>query len=89
MLGSKRSEYKGIQVMSKGKDQHIVRHPDGWAVKAEGAVRATQVFRTQQQAIERGREIAVNQQSEMFIHDREGKIRGRNSYGNDSCPPKG
>jgi len=66
--------------MSKGKNQHIVPHPDGWAVKSEGASKATQVFSTQQEAINRGRDIAKNQQSELFIHDREGEIRERNSY---------
>ena len=75
--------------MSKGKDQHIVPHSEGWAVKSEGASKATQVFRTQQEAIEKGREIAINQQSELFIHNREGQIRERNSYGNDSHPPQG
>lgn len=75
--------------MSKSKDQHIVPHPEGWAVKAEGANKATQVFRTQQEAIERGRDIAINQQSELLIHNREGQIRERNSYGNDPHPPKG
>lgn len=71
------------------KNQHIVPHPEGWAVKSEGSNKATNVFETQQEAIERGREIAINQQSELLIHNREGKIRERNSYGNDPYPPKG
>lgn len=75
--------------MSQGKDQHIVPHPDGWAVLGEGASKATQVFSTQQEAINRGRDIAKNQQSELFIHNRQGEIRERNSYGNDPYPPKG
>ena len=75
--------------MSKGKDQHVVPHPEGWAVQSEGASKPTRVFPTQQEAIERGRGIAINQQSELFIHNREGQIRERNSYGNDPHPPKG
>lgn len=75
--------------MSKGKDQHIVPHSEGWAVQPEGASKPTQVFTTQQEAIARGREIAINQQSELLIHNREGQIRERNSYGNDPHPPKG
>ncbi len=75
--------------MPKGKDQHVVPHSDGWAVKAENASKATQVFGTQKEAIARGREIAINQQSELLIHNREGQIRERNSYGNDPHPPKG
>jgi uncharacterized protein YdaT len=75
--------------MSEGKNQHIVQHENGWAVKSEGANKATQVFPTQQEAIERGREIAINQKSELLIHNREGQVRERNSYGNDPHPPKG
>ncbi|MDP1898635.1 MAG: DUF2188 domain-containing protein [Sulfurimicrobium sp.] len=44
---------------------------------------------TQQEAINRARGIAVNQQSELFIQGRDGQIRERNSYGNDPYPPKG
>ncbi|MHC5855185.1 DUF2188 domain-containing protein [Nostoc sp.] len=75
--------------MSKGKDQHIVPHSEGWAVKSEGASKATKVFDTQQKAIDKGREIAINQQSELLIHNRENKIRERNSYGNDPHSSKG
>ena len=35
------------------------------------------------------REIAINQKSEVFIHGENGRIRERNSYGNDPFPPKG
>ena len=37
------------------------------AVKSAGSPRATKVFDTQREAIERGREIARNQQSELLI----------------------
>lgn len=72
-----------------GKNQHIVKHSDGWAVKGEGNKKATAVTRTQEQAIERGREIAKNQEAELLIHGRNGQIRNKDSYGNDSYPPKG
>ena len=75
--------------MAKKKNQHIVPHAEGWAVKSEGSSRASRVFETQQEAIARGREIAINQQSELFIHNRQGQIRERNTYGNDPHPPKG
>jgi uncharacterized protein YdaT len=75
--------------MSEGKNQHVVPHSEGWAVKAEGAVKATKVVSTQKEAIEVARQIAQNQQSELFIHNQEGQIRDRNSYGNDPHPPKG
>ncbi len=72
--------------MSKGKNQHVVKHPDGWAVKGAGNSKATKVTNTQQEAIDRAEEIARNQQSETKIHGRDGKIRAGNSYGNDTHP---
>lgn len=72
-----------------GKNQHVVPHEDGWAVRGEGNSRVTSVHDTQADAIERGREIAQNQESELLIHGRNGRIRERDSYGNDPFPPKG
>ncbi|AWH84106.1 hypothetical protein HYN59_02820 [Flavobacterium album] len=72
-----------------GKNQHITRHPEGgWQVKGEGNTKATVVTNTQQEAIDAGREIAKNQQSELLIHGKDGQIRARDSYGNDPYPPK-
>lgn len=74
--------------MSRGKNQHVVPHTNGWAVKSEGASRATEVFSTQQEAIARAREIAQNQRSELLIHGKDGQIRARDSHGNDPYPPR-
>lgn len=74
--------------MSKGKNQHVVKHPDGWAVKGAGNSKATKVTRTQQQAIDVAEQIAKNQQSDTKVHGIDGKIRAGNSYGNDPHPPK-
>ncbi|WHI44617.1 DUF2188 domain-containing protein [Microbulbifer sp. VAAF005] len=71
------------------KNQHVVPHKDGWAVKGAGNNRATSVHDTQQQAINAGRDIAQNQQSELVIHRRDGRIRDKDSHGNDPYPPKG
>ncbi len=75
--------------MSKGKNQHVVKRDDGWAVRGENNTRDTVIKPTQQEAFEAAREIARNQSSEVLIHGRDGKIRERNSYGNDPHPPKG
>lgn len=69
------------------KKQHVVPHRDGWAVKSEGASKASSVESTQAKAIARAGEIAKAQRSELFIHGRNGQIRERESYGNDPCPP--
>lgn len=71
------------------RNQHIVPHRDGWAVKGEGAERAPSVHRTQQAAIERGRELARQSKIEVFVHGRDGRIRERDSHGRDPFPPRG
>ena len=50
------------------KNQHVVPHQDGWAIKGAGNEKATKVVSTQEKAIDIAREIAKNQQTEMFIH---------------------
>lgn len=75
--------------MSKGKNQHVVKHPKGWAVKGANNSKATKVTNTLKEAIGKARGIAKNQESELLIHGRNGRIREKDSYGNDSYPPKG
>lgn len=74
--------------MSK-KNQHVVPHERGWAVKSEGASRAASVHNRQSDAIAAGRQSAINQGSELLVHGSNGQIRSRNSYGDDPFPPKG
>lgn len=70
------------------KNQHVVPNENGWGIRGEGNTRLTGIFPTQAKAVEAARDIAQNQKSELFIHGRNGQIRERNSYGNDSCPPR-
>ena len=72
-----------------GRNQHVVRHPAGWAVKPAGGQRPSSVHRTQQEAIDCAREIAQNQRTELIVHGQDGRIRERTSYGNDPFPPPG
>lgn len=71
-----------------GKDQHVVRHERGWAIKGAGNENATAVFGTQAEAIDAGRQIAVNQHSELVVHGRDGRIRSKDSFGADPVPPR-
>jgi hypothetical protein len=66
-----------------GRNQHVVQREDGWSVRGEGAERDTSHHRTQAEAIDGGREIARNQRSELLVHDRQGELRARDSYGGD------
>lgn len=70
------------------KNVHVVKHDDGWAVKKEGNERASSVHPTQQQAIDVGRDAAKAERSELVIHGRDGKIRDKDSFGNDPFPPR-
>ena len=72
-----------------GKNQHVVRHNDKWAVEGEGNSKVTKVTETQVEAIKIAREIARNQESELLIHGKDGQIRQRDSYGNDPESSKG
>lgn len=72
-----------------GKNQHVTPKDGMWQVKSAGNSHATSIHQTQQQAIKAAQSIAKNQKSELFIHNREGQIRERNSYGNDPYPPRG
>lgn len=65
------------------RNQHVVPLPEGWAVRGESNTRDTSHHDTQAAAIDAAR----NQRSEVVIHDRQGRIRDRDSYGNDPNPP--
>jgi hypothetical protein len=71
-----------------GKNQHVVKRDDGWAVRGARNSRDTGVYRTQGKAINQAVKIAKVQGSEVVIHGRDGKIRDKDSYGNDPCPPR-
>ena len=72
------------------KNQHVTPHSNGgWQVKGANNKRATAVVNTQKEAIEIAIQIAKNQKSEVLIHGENGRIREKNSYGNDPFPPKG
>ena len=70
------------------KDQHVVPSSGGWAVRRTGAERATKIFETQQQAVTLARTLAKKENSELYIHGKDGTIRARDSYSNDPHPPK-
>lgn len=74
-----------------GKNVHIVKSKDGdeWSVKTEKSSKAYRNFQTQGEAISAGKELAKTNKSELLIHNKEGRIREKNTYGKDKYPPKG
>lgn len=71
------------------KQVHVTKRDNGWAVKTAGSEKAVKITSTQKEAIELGKSIAKNQQSELIIHGTDGKFREKNSYGNDPQSTKG
>ena len=73
----------------RGKGQHVVPRDGKWGVRKSGSDKVTKKFDTQREAIGEARRIARNQSTEVYIHGRDGRIRSRDSYGEDPYPPKG
>jgi uncharacterized protein YdaT len=72
-------------------DRYVVRHGDEWAVVKPGAERASGVFDTQSDAIERAKEIVSNLGGgEVRIQGRDGHFRDSDTVapGNDPFPPR-
>lgn len=56
---------------------------DGWKVKNTENTRASGIYDTKAEAVKAAIEIAKNQELELTIQNRDGKISEKNSYGND------
>ena len=66
-------------------------HPDGWSVNKPGSRRASDVKPTQDEAIDRARDILQRDGGgELTIKDRQGRIRDSDTVapGRDPNPPK-
>jgi len=73
------------------KSTHVVPNKDkgGWDIKQSGSERSSGHFEKKQDATDRAREISKNQKTELVVHNKEGKISGKDSHGNDPYPPEG
>lgn len=77
--------------MSSKNNRYVVKHRDGWAVKAPGSQRASAVTPTQAAASARGRAIVGNAGGgELVTQGRNGKWRDSDTVppGHDPCPPR-
>lgn len=76
------------------KNQHVVPYTKNngekfWAVKSSGSQRVGSVHKTQSKAKQVAVLRAKSEKSEVLIHNSNGRIRERNSYGQDKFPPRG
>lgn len=51
--------------MSRNEHHIVHRNEGGWAVKRNGAKRASGIYNTKQDAINAGRQISINQNTEL------------------------
>jgi hypothetical protein len=73
-----------------GRHVFVGPHPGGgWQAKKAGNDRASALAPTQRQMIERGRELAKAERSELVIQGRNGQIRAKDSEGHDPRNRKG
>jgi Uncharacterized protein conserved in bacteria (DUF2188) len=62
-------------------DVHVVPNGNLWACEIDGNIRST--HETQEGAIKEGRGLAEEQNAELVIHGQDGRIREKDSHGND------
>ena len=75
--------------MSDKSNIHVVPHNDQWAYRREGSERVSKIVDTQKQAADLGRGVSRREGGELFIHRPDGRIRDRDSHGNDPRRSKG
>jgi hypothetical protein len=73
--------------MTERRGAQLTPHYDGWAIQREGGQRASSVHRTRADAGRAGREAARRDHVEFYLHGRNGRIRRRESHGDDPCLP--
>jgi hypothetical protein len=66
-------------------DVHTLPHKGGWATKIEGGRRVANTAAKKAEARAKGREMAIRRKVEHLIHNTDGTIGRRNSYG---CDPR-
>lgn len=75
--------------MAPRKTHHVVPSSGGgWDSKKGGGIMSIKHFDRKDEAIIFTRKISQNQDSELVIHGKDGKIQQSDSHGNDPCPPK-
>lgn len=74
----------------KPKQHHVVPNPNGgWDIERDGAERVSAHRPTKAEAIEVGRNISRNQETELVIHNKDGRISQKDSHGNDPRKSRG
>ncbi len=76
---------------NNNEDRYVVKHESGWAVKKENAKRASNVFSTQKEAIDRARQIVENTgrgKGDIRIQGEDGRFRDSDSGSSNESKAK-
>lgn len=75
---------------TKNKSTHVVPSKEGgWDIKQSNSQRSSGHHDKKSDAVDRARKISQNQRTELYVHNKNGKIGRKDSHGNDPHPPKG
>jgi hypothetical protein len=74
--------------MTRKHDVHVSKSVGGtnWKVSQGGSTIST--HRTQSTAVDSGRREAKRDRVDLVTHGRDGRIRSKDSFGNDPLPPR-
>ncbi|MGE5524959.1 MAG: DUF2188 domain-containing protein [Rhodospirillaceae bacterium] len=75
--------------MPDSKRIHVVKQGDDWALKREGAGRASALFDTKAEAVQSGADRARAEKGQLIVHKETGAIQEERTYRKDPFPPPG
>ena len=61
-------------------NQHVIKHGERWAVKAEGSSRVTAVYDTRREAIYAAERAIKGHSNELYVHNANGAIEHKGEY---------
>lgn len=73
------------------KSNHVIPSDKegGWAVKKSGSIKISKSFDRKEDAVKYGRELSKKEETELYIHKKNGLVQERSTYGKDPFPAKG
>lgn len=66
---------------------HVIKDKNGWSMAKENE-EYKKYFNTKEEALTYSKNEAIKNKVELIIHNENGIISNKNSYGNDPHPPK-
>ncbi|MFJ1269959.1 DUF2188 domain-containing protein [Legionella lytica] len=71
-------------------EHHVLPHAaGGWNIKKAGKSRIIAHLDTKKEAVSKARALSIQEQSELIIHGKNGKIQTKDSHGHDPRTIKG